>query len=149
MFNRFIKDRFAGNHHAQVDDFVVIALQDDANNVFADVMHVTFDGGDQEHAAFGCAFQPGRFFLLFHEWFKVGDCFLHHACGFDNLRQKHFAFAEQITDDGHTVHQRSFDHLQTTIKTLASFFGVFDDVFVDAFDQRVLHPIGNGSFAPG
>ncbi len=31
---------------------------------------------------------------------------------------------------------------------LASFFGVFDDVLVDPFDQRVLHPLGDRRVAP-
>ena len=39
------------NHHAQVDDFIVVAAEHDADDVFADVVDVAFDGGQQHLAA--------------------------------------------------------------------------------------------------
>src|SRR5258708_30981149 len=37
------EDLFAGDHHAHVDDFVVIAGKHNADNILAYVMNVTFD----------------------------------------------------------------------------------------------------------
>ena len=45
-----LEDFLAGNHDAEVDDFVVVAGQDDASDVFADVMDVAFDGGHEDFA---------------------------------------------------------------------------------------------------
>ena len=41
----------AGNHHPQVDHFVVVAAQDDAHDILADVVHVPFDGGHDDAGA--------------------------------------------------------------------------------------------------
>jgi hypothetical protein len=38
------------HHHAHVHDFKVITLQHDGDDVFTDVMHVAFDGGDHDLA---------------------------------------------------------------------------------------------------
>ena len=40
---------FLGRHHdAEVDDLVVVACEDDADDVLADVVHVAFDGGEDD-----------------------------------------------------------------------------------------------------
>ncbi len=145
----FFENFLAGDHHAQVDDFVVVALQHDADDVLADVVDVALDGRDQEFASRGGALNARSPFLFFHERFQIGDRLLHHASRFDDLRQKHFALTEQIADDLHAVHQRTFDDLQAAIKVLTRFLGIFDDVLVDTFDQGVLHPLGNRVVAPG
>ena len=48
---RLLEDLFAGDHHAQVDDLVVVAGQHDADDVLADVVDVALDGGHQDPAA--------------------------------------------------------------------------------------------------
>ena len=40
-FGRF-QNGVAGHHHAQINDFVVIATQDNRHDIFANVMHVPF-----------------------------------------------------------------------------------------------------------
>ena len=42
----------AGHHHAHVDDFKVVALEHHRHDVFADVVHVALDRGDDD-LAFG------------------------------------------------------------------------------------------------
>ena len=107
-----LEDFFARDHDAQVDDLVVVAGEDDADDVLADVVDVALDGGEKDFAlrlddlAGG---GHGGFFGL-HEGRQVGDGFLHHAGGLDHLRQEHFARAEEIADDAHAGHQRAFDH---------------------------------------
>ena len=39
------EDLLAGAHHAQIDDSVVVASQNDADDVLADVVDVALDGG--------------------------------------------------------------------------------------------------------
>ena len=38
----------AGDHHAHVDDLVVVAREHDADDVLADVVDVAFDGGEDD-----------------------------------------------------------------------------------------------------
>ena len=38
------------HHHAEVDDLEVVALEHDADDVLADVVHVALDGGQQDLA---------------------------------------------------------------------------------------------------
>jgi hypothetical protein len=44
------QDLVAGHHHAHVDHFKVVALQDHGDDVLADVVHVALDGGDDDLA---------------------------------------------------------------------------------------------------
>ncbi len=73
---------------------------------------------------------------------------LHHARALHHLRQEHLAGAEQIADDVHAVHQRTFDHGQRPIDRQPRLFGVGDDVVVDARDQRVLQALVDRQVAP-
>ena len=45
-----IDDLVLGAHDADVDDLEVVAAKHDGDNVFANVVHVTLDRGDEEHA---------------------------------------------------------------------------------------------------
>jgi hypothetical protein len=105
---------FRRDHDAEVDDFVVVAGEDDADDVLADVVDVALDGGEED-LALGlddcCRRRPWRLFG-FHEGREVGDGLLHHAGGFDDLGQEHFARAEEIADDAHAVHERAFDDFE-------------------------------------
>jgi hypothetical protein len=106
-----LEDFFGGDHHAHVDDLVVVAGEDDADDVLADVVHVTFDGGEQD-LSLGLHYLAGGFesgFLGFHEGGEVGHGFLHDAGRFDDLGEEHFACSEEIADDAHAGHQRAFD----------------------------------------
>ena len=53
--DRGLKDRLAGNHHAKVDDLVVVTAKHNANDVLADVVHVALHGRDDEGALRGAA----------------------------------------------------------------------------------------------
>ena len=45
------QNSFAGDHHSQVDDLVIVAAQHHADDVLADVVNVSLDGGHQDFAA--------------------------------------------------------------------------------------------------
>ena len=82
-------------------------------------MHVAFNGR-QQHFSGRCAF----LFTCLNERFEVGHGLLHDACGFNHLRQEHFAVTKQIADHVHPVHQRTFDHLNRAIGLKTSLFGI-------------------------
>ena len=44
------EDLLAGDHDAEVDDLVVVAPEDDAHDVLADVVDVALDGGHDDAA---------------------------------------------------------------------------------------------------
>ena len=80
------------------------------------------------------------------------DGFLHDARGLHHLRQEHFTAAEKVADDIHAVHQRTFDDLDRTaaigVACLPRFLGIFDDIGVDALDQRMFEPLLDRPAAP-
>ena len=113
------------HHHPEIDYLVVVTLQHDANDVFADVMHVAFDRG---HDYARLRFRARRFFR-FHEWHQIRHRFFHDAGRLHHLRQKHFAGAKQIAHHAHSSHKRPFDYLERFGKFAARFFGIaFDEI---------------------
>ena len=144
----------AGHHHAHVDDFKVVALQDHRDDVLADVMHVTLDGGDDD-LALGLDVGTGRFEQQLFR-LDVGQQMryglLHDAGAFDHLRQEHLALAEQVADHVHAVHQRAFNHMQRPaavgLDGAPHLFGVFGDELVHAAHQRVRQALLHRQRAP-
>ncbi len=135
------------HHDAEINDVVVVALKNDADDVLADIVHVALHRGEQD---FSLGLVDVAFALVFFdERDQIGDCLLHHARALDHLRQKHFPRAEQIADDIHAVHQRAFDHLERTIGCKPRLFGVFQNEIGHAVDQRMGQPGADGRFAPG
>jgi hypothetical protein len=97
--------------------------------------------GRHDDAALGARGQAGRRLLGLDERHEMRDRLLHDARALDHLRQEHLARAEQVSDDVHAVHQRSFDHLDRPSAARGygetRLLGVLDDPVGDAFDQRV------------
>ena len=114
-------------------------------------MDIAFDGRDEKFSlgAGGFAGGGGAGFFGFHERREVGDGALHHAGGFDDLREKHFAGAEEVADDAHAVHERALDDVEWARVFLAAFLGVGVDELVDAFDEGVREPGFDRGVAPG
>ena len=77
---------------------------------------------------------------------------LHHTGRFNNLRQEHFAFAEQIADDIHAIHQRAFDDLNGSAAAgsnlLTNLFGVLNNELRIAMDHRMRKSFFNGLLSP-
>ena len=112
-----VQDLLRGHHDAEVDDVVVVALQDDADDVLADVVDVALDRGhdDLADAALGVA----GLLLGLDERDQVGDGLLHDAGGLHHLREEHLPGAEQVADDVHAVHQRALDDLDRPAAAVA------------------------------
>ena len=63
------------------------------------------------------------------------------------MRKKHFPCAEQVADDGHSVHERSFDDVERArVKILvdARLLRVFHHELIDALDQSVTQTLCKG-----
>ncbi|CAJ1779966.1 hypothetical protein LMCDFJHI_02901 [Aeromonas salmonicida] len=105
-FTGSLENGLAGDHNPQVDDLVVVALQHNADDVLADVVHVPLHRSEHYLAVAVAAL-----FLGFDVGLQIGHRPLHHPGGFDHLRQKHLARAKQIADHVHAVHQGPFDHV--------------------------------------
>ena len=146
MFARRLQDLGIGHHDAEVDDLEVVALEHDADDVLADVVHVALDrGGNDGSRALGLS---AFAFLVLHEGYQVGHRLLHDAGAFHHLGQEHLARAEQVADHVHAVHEGPFDDLDGTVGAQARLFRVLDDVFGDALDQRVAQAFADRGLAP-
>ncbi len=115
LFLGHLQDLLRWHHHAEVDDIVAVATQDHADNIFADIVHVTLDRGHQD---FALGLRLVAFFQ-FDKRNQVGHRLFHHPGGFHHLGQKHFPGTEQVADDIHAGHQRTFDHFDRAGERLA------------------------------
>ncbi len=152
---RLREDVLARDHHAHVDDLEVVALEDDGDDVLADVVHVALDGGDDD-PALGldvAAGVLGGLLLGLDVRQQVRHRLLHHARALDHLRQEHLALAEEVADDVHARHQRAFDDVQrpaaARLDRAPGLLGVGDDELGDAVHQRVAEPLVDRAGAPG
>jgi hypothetical protein len=127
------QDPVTGHHHAEVDHVVVVTLEDHADNVLADVVHIPLDGG-HEDLALGSRVAGGGFGCL-EVRNQMGHCPLHDAGALDHLRQKHLARTEQVAHDIHPRHQRALDHLDRVASQLSGLLGVGLDVVGDPLYQ--------------
>src|SRR5690606_32426089 len=142
---RSLQNLLAGNHDAQIDHFEVVALQDHADDVLADVVNIAFHS---RHDDTPVALSRTAFFLL-DERHEMVDRFFHDPGRLDDLRQEHLAGTEEITDDIHAIHQWPFNDIQRPLGREPRFFRVIDDVLVNAVDQCVLESLGHRELAPG
>ena len=165
------EDFVAGDHDAEVDDVEAVAGEDHADDVFADVVDVAFDGGHDdfscgEHACGGFACcgvievgvgglefegfgHDALLLFLLHERFEPGDRLLHDAGRLHDLGEEHFSGAEEVADDGHAVHEGAFDDGEGFDVFGEGFLGVFGDELVDAPQEGVFEAFLHGGFAPG
>ena len=144
-----LQDLRRRHHHAEIDDLVIVALEHDADDALADVVHVALDG--RQHDLAVRALPRGAFLalLLVHVGQQIGDRLLHDARRLDHLRQEHLAGAEQVADHVHAVHQRPFDHGERPLGPAARLLGIDLDEVGDAVHQGVREPLLDRPFAPG
>ncbi len=136
-----------GHHHAEVDDVVVVAPEDDPDDVLPDVVDIALDRGEDDDASRPAL--PRLAALRFHERLEVGDCALHRARALHHLRQEHPSGAEEVADDLHAVHERALDHVERPVDTLTRLLDVLLDVVDDPVHERVLEPLLDRLFPPG
>src|SRR4029077_7044208 len=102
------------------------------DDVFANVMHVALDGRHHDPALW---LRPPRFFR-FHERHQVGDGLFHYTRTLHYLWQKHLSRAKQITDDAHSGHKRTFNHIEWPLGFWPRFLGIDVDLITNALTQR-------------
>src|ERR687898_802166 len=131
-------------HHPEVYHFEVVALQDDADDVLPDVVHVALHGRHYDRAL-GLL---GIALLLLDVRNQVGHGPLHHTRALDHLRQEHPARAEQVPNHVHPVHERTLDYLHRALVLVARLLNIVLDVLGDALDQSVLDALHRRPRAP-
>ena len=148
-----VKNLARGHHYAEVDHFKVIALQNNPDDILADIVDVALDGGHDDRAvgvlARHCA---GLGFLRLDIGQQVRNGLFHHPSRLDDLGQEHLSGPEEVTDDVHPVHQRALDHLDRPPAGggdfSPQFLGVVIDVGVDALDEGVRNPLADRKRSP-
>ena len=144
-----LEDLRRRHHDAEVDHLVVVALEHDADDVLADVVHVALDGRHHDLAGGGLRLEARSLLLRLEVGLQIGDRLLHHARRLDDLRQEHLAGAEQVADDVHAGHQRALDDVQRLLRLLARLLGVGLDEVGDAVHERMRQALLDRGFAPG
>jgi hypothetical protein len=136
---RLLEDLLARDHDAHVDDLVVVAREHDADDVLADVVHVALHRREHDLALrfLQLSARGGLGLLGLHEGLQIRDALFHHAGAFHDLRQEHFACAEEIADDAHAVHERAFDDEQRLAELVERLLVSTSMKVGDAFEQRV------------
>ena len=124
-----------GDHHAHINNIVVVAAEHDADDVLADIMHVALDRCHQ-HLGAGLRVARGQLLGL-HVGQQDGHGALHDARALDDLWQEHLPGPEQVADDVHAGHQRPLDDFEWLRVLLPGLLGIRLDEVRDAFDQGV------------
>ena len=146
MLARGGDDPVGGDHHAEVEDLEVIALEHDAHDVLADVVHVPLHGGEHDPS---CRLAlPAQPLLGFDEGDQVGHRLLHHPGAFYHLGEEHLPRAEEVADDAHPRHQRPFDHVERAGRDETRLLGVGHHEFVEPMHQGVGEPLLHRLAAP-
>jgi hypothetical protein len=141
---RGVEDLLGGCHYAEIDHLVVVAAENDPDDVLADVVNVALDRGEDD-----LSLRPAALLLILHEGLQVGDRPLHRTRALDDLRQEHAARSEQVADDPHPVHEWALDHVERPRKLLPGLFGVLLDVLDDAVDEGERESLLDLALAPG
>ena len=132
------------HHDAQVDDFKVVALQHDADDIFADVMNVALHRGQQDFPVIATA---AGFFRL-DVGLQVGNGLFHDTGGLDHLGQEHFSFTKEVAHGIHPVHQGTLYDLYRCVIGQSGGLGILFNELDDALEQRVLKALCHWQLAP-
>mmetsp|Transcript_2679 Transcript_2679/g.6394 ORF Transcript_2679/g.6394 Transcript_2679/m.6394 type:complete len:486 (+) Transcript_2679:349-1806(+) len=136
-----LEDLVAGSHDAEVHHAVVVAAEDNTDDVLADVVHVALHSRQHNSSS-----RLGRevwvllnhaLLLLLHEGKQVRHSLLHHTGALDHLRQEHLARAKEIADDVHAGHEGALDDVERPRVVLAGLLSVNFNELVDALDEAV------------
>src|SRR5215210_1332804 len=141
---RGLQDFRRRDHHPEVYNLEVVALQHHAHYVLADVVDVALHGRHHDRAVrLACLA-----LLLLDERYQVSNRLLHNAGALDDLGQEHLPRPEQVPDNVHPVHQRTLDHVERALRSLARLLGVLLGELRYPLDERVLEALLDGPRAP-
>ena len=74
-----VKNPLTRHHHTQINHLVVITLHDHADDIFANVVHIAFDGRHHDFAFSFGIFGTHQAFFFLDEGDQVGNRLFHHA----------------------------------------------------------------------
>jgi len=126
-FFDLVDDILDGLLDADVVDGEAVVGEDDVDEVFADVVNVSLDGGEDELAA-------GLAIDFFHVFFEVGDGGLHDFGGLEDEGELHLAGSEKFADGFHAGEKVVIDDREGGI-FLAGFLEVFDEFLFITIDD--------------
>ena len=142
-------------HDAHVDDAIVVAAEDNADNVFANIVNVTLHSSKHNCSivlrliSYIITTIGIVLLLLFlHEGRQIVDGALHHASAHDYLRQEHLTASKVVANDRHAVHQGSLNHMKWPIVLLAGFLSIGINELDNALDQGMFEPLFDVLGAP-
>ena len=121
MFDGRRNNFFWRNHHTKIYDFVIVASQNHAYNVFTYIVYIAFYGCHQD---FSVPLLVANLFGSFNERKKIRHGFFHNPSRFYHLWQKHFPRTKQIPNDIHSCHQVNFNHFDRFCGCQSSFFNI-------------------------
>ncbi len=136
------------DHHPQVDDLVVVAAQDYADDVLADVVDVSLDRR-HDYPALRPRRPAACRLLGLDERHQLRDSGLHDPRALDDLREEHLAGPEEVADALHPGHERPLDHVERSGRAQARLLDVSDDELGDPLDQRMRESLPDRQLAPG
>ena len=148
LLARDLEDFRRRDHDTQIDDLVVVALENDTDDVLADIVDIALHGRHDDLAGSGLVGEARGLLLGLQKGLQVSNGLLHHARGLDDLRQEHLAGAEEIADDVHAGHQRTLDDMQRLRGSLPRLLRVGLDEIRDAMHERVLETLRDIALAP-
>src|SRR6266446_102667 len=121
-------NEFLGRYlDAEVYDPVTVVAEDNFDQVFADIVHVTLDGRENY-------FPASRRLGLLHVRFEMSDRGLHRLRRLQHFGDDHLVRVEQPPDLVHPLHQRPIDDFECASRG-QRFVEVFEETVLGAFEN--------------
>ncbi len=121
---------FGRNFDAEIDHVVAVVLENDLDQILADVVHVALHRGEHH---LGALFGVG----LLHELFEMVDGGLHGFGGLQHFGDDQLVVVEKPADFGHPGHQRAVDDVERRDAFGALAIEIVDQAVFRAFDDVV------------
>ena len=135
----------SGHHHAEVDDLIVVAGENHTDDILSDVVDITLNSS-QQHTT---GSSSSLLFLCLDIRLKDSNGLLHRAGGLHHLGKKHLTGSEQRPYLVHTVHQRSFDDVDSMRILLKRLVEIGIHIFSNTFSQGIAQAALHTLLAPG
>src|SRR5262249_60597096 len=112
---RRLQDFRRRHHDTEIDDVVIVALEYDADDVLADVVHVALDRRHDDLAVGAFLVQPLLFFLLLHDWHEVAYRLFHDPRLLHHMRQAPASGVAPFAAPAHAFHPGPLVTAQRTV----------------------------------
>ena len=144
FLNSALNDSLCGNHYSQVDNLIAIASHYHGNNILTDIVYITFHCGKQYLSGRSHSF----YFFRLDNRLQNSNSLLHCTGSLHHLRQEHLSCTEKLAYIIHSVHQRTFNHIDCFIIEWQCFCQVLFEIISDTFHQSIFQTFLNGFIPP-